>query len=246
VEERFDFYKKSAEGGYSWGQVEYGRYFRDGQFVERDEKVYVEWLEKAAIQNNPWAMELLGDQFRKKGGKDKGKAVSYYRAAAELGRKRAMDSLAWMLRHGDGFEKDLRQAVIWSAQGDSYVFWGQLGYAKRSLEIEATEALNCDFNQLCYSLGWGMYWYQYERGGWKNQSDEEKACGNRCLDYYCSCVELQQKSIFTFLLCWNRTVGVKGPGQMIAQLVWNAREDNLVKTLEKPPRRSARMKRIKK
>jgi hypothetical protein len=56
--------------------------------------------------------------------------------------------------------------------------------------------------------------------------------GNRCLDFYCSCVALQQKSIFMFLWYWNRTTGVKGPGQMIAQMVWEGREDKLVKGFE--------------
>jgi TPR repeat protein len=53
-----DFYKKSAEGGCSWGQAVYGWYFKQGDFVEKDEKVYVEWLEKAANQNNPWRGRL--------------------------------------------------------------------------------------------------------------------------------------------------------------------------------------------
>jgi hypothetical protein len=36
--ERFDFFKKSAEAGCSWGQVEYGEYFQNGrrEFVEKD------------------------------------------------------------------------------------------------------------------------------------------------------------------------------------------------------------------
>jgi hypothetical protein len=34
--EQFDFYKKSAEGRCSWGQVQYGLYVRVGEVVERD------------------------------------------------------------------------------------------------------------------------------------------------------------------------------------------------------------------
>jgi hypothetical protein len=84
-------------------------------------------------------------------------------------------------------------------------------------------------NQLCYALGWGLYWYQYGSRDWRQRSDTEKAFGNRCLDYYCSRVDLQQKSIYTFLWFWNqKTGGIKGPGQMIAQMVWEGREDNLV------------------
>jgi hypothetical protein len=244
--EYFDFCKKSAEGGCSWGQVEFGWYFGYAKFVEEDEKAYVEWLEKAVSQNNPRAMDWLGDWFCDEVD-DKEKAVLYFRDAAELGWKRSMSWLANMLRKGEGCEKDLRQAVIWGAKGDSDVFWKRMEAARQTLESRAMEDLDCDFNPLCYLLGWGLYWYQYGSEDWNEQEDEDQAFGNRCLDYYCSCVDMQQKSIFTFLLGWNRaTAGVKGPGQMIAKMVWEWREDNLVKTLVKPPRRSPRVKRIKK
>jgi hypothetical protein len=248
--ERFDFCKKSAEGGCGWGQVRYGRYFELGiRFVEKDMKVYVEWLEKAANRNNPAAMDLLGFWFGKEGGDDKKKAVPYYRAAAELGWKTSMYSLAKMFRDGEGCEKDLRQAAIWCAKGtEAYAFWEVLKEAERAQKSGTTEDLDCDFNQLCYSLGWGLYWYQYGSEDWNVQEDEDQAFGNRCLNFYCSCVELQQKSIFTFLLSWNRTTGgVKGPGQMVAQMVWEGREDNLVKNFEESGGEEApRLKRIKK
>jgi hypothetical protein len=227
--EQFDFRKRSAEGGCSWGQVEYGWCFKRGECVEKDEKVYVEWLEKAASQNNPEAMDWLGTWYRVEG-EDKEKAVLYFRAGAELGWKTSMEDLAGMLRHGEGCVTDLRQAAIWGAKGSvTDEFWDVLEGAKQALESGAMERLDCDFNQLCYSLGWGLYWYWYGTGLWNGRNHEQKAFDNRCLDFYCSCVELQQKSIFTFLLCWNRTTGrVKEPGRMIAQMVWEERETNVL------------------
>jgi hypothetical protein len=236
--EQFDFFKKSAEAGCSWGQLGYGGFFRFGLFVEKDMKLRDEWFCKAANQKNPSAMNHRGYWFRHILGYDE-MAMPYYRASADLGWKKSMHDLAMMFRHGQGCAKDLRQAVVWSAKGDSSEFSILLRDAKRALESGTTEDLGCDFDQLCYTLGWALYWY---RSSHKRAGDFE----NSCLDYYCSCVELQQKSIFTFLLCWNRATGVKGPGQMIAQMVWEQSEDNLVKTFEKPPRRSARLKRIKK
>jgi hypothetical protein len=232
--EEFDFYKKSAEGGCSWGQVGYGRYFKLGIYVEQDAKVYVEWLEKAANQHNPWVMGVLGDWFgEEEEGNHKEKAVSYYRAGAEMGWETSINCLAKMLREGEGCAKDWSQAAIWSAKGGSYFFWRMLEEARRALESGATEILDCDFNQLCYLLGWGLFWYQYDIEKWNERSNESMAFGNRCLDYYCSCVELQQKSIFAFLLCWNQTTGgVKGPGQIIAEMVWEKREENMVKRFE--------------
>jgi hypothetical protein len=202
--------------------------------VEQDEMVYLEWLEKAANQNNPWAMHKLGQWFRQGGeGNDKEKAVSYYRSGAELGWKISMRELAHMLKNGEGCEKDLRQAVIWGAKGSSGVFleglfWIVLEDASRS--FEAGTADNDEFDGLCFALGWAMYWDKYDPNV---RSDVLKPLTLRCLDYYCSCVEVQQLSIFTFLFWWNRTTGgVKGPGQMIAQMVWEEREDNLVQTFQ--------------
>jgi hypothetical protein len=92
-------------------------------------------------------------------------------------------------------------------------------------ESDGTKDLNWIF---FYTLGWGLYWYQFGTAEWNKRTNEEKALSNFCLDYYCSCVEQQQKSIFTLLSCWNRSTGIKGPGQMIAQMVWEDKENNLV------------------
>jgi hypothetical protein len=159
---------------------------------------------------------------------DTEKALAYYLAAAELGWGAVIAALVRMLVEGEGCEKDLRQAVIWSAQGtDDYavgMFWGILGDA---VQAENEGRLDCDFDQLCYSIGWGLYWYLYNESAY-----HDDRFLNLCLDYYCSCVELQQKSMFTFLWCWNRTVGVKDIGRIIGKMVWEGREDNLVKRLE--------------
>jgi hypothetical protein len=231
--EEFDFYKKSAEGGCSWGQVGYGSYFQDGWYVQADAKVHLEWLTKAANQNNPRAMDWLGGWFRREEGDDNAeKAVSYYRVAAELGWDDSMECLAEMLRNGIGCEKDLRQAAIWGMQATDWAStcWEMLRDAGMAFEEETASNLDCDFNQFCYSLGWGVYWYQYGSGRWKARSDQEKSFGNHCLNYYCSCVELQQQSIFTFLLCWNRIGGMKDIGVLIGKMVWEGREENLVNT----------------
>ena len=127
----------------------------------------------------------------------------------------------------------------------SYTLNGtNLGVAFQAVHPEATEAIFPAF-----TLQGGPHWVRLGRRELKYQPDDcrlfgtskkwneqdglDQGFGHRCLDYYCSCVELQQKSIFTFLLHWNRTTGgVKGPGQLIAQMVWEGREENLVKTFE--------------
>jgi hypothetical protein len=140
--------------------------------------------------------------------------------------------LAIFLKDAFGCIKDLQQAAVWGAKGNLHVFWDLLNDATRALKRGTTGALDCDFNQLCYSLGWGLYWHKYGSEWWNRKSDEEKAFADRCLDFYCTCVEQQQKSIFTFLLFWNRATGVKEPGRMIAQMVWEGRRDNLLRGFE--------------
>jgi hypothetical protein len=240
-----DFWKKSAEGGCSWGQVAYGLSLQD-----QGDKL--RWLEKAAGDSNPAAFVALGNYFEEEEN-DLEKAVGYYRAAAELGWKASLKPLACALTELG----DLRQAIIWAARdkknngsGRFYEpgpFWKLHDRISNAFFLGKNEYLDCDFNGLCYSLGWGLYWYMYSdrmwgpgRGSaWRTgdahrdwEMEWGKAFRDHCCNYYSSCVQLQRKSIFTFLWCWNRTTGVKEPGRMIAQYVWNAREDNLVKRID--------------
>jgi hypothetical protein len=108
------------------------------------------------------------------------------------------------------------------------VFCGVLGDTGRAFEKKDFDS---DSNPVVYALGWGLYWYEYGSEQWTVLNIPIKAFGNRCIDYYCSCVELQQKSIFTFLWFWNQTSGgVKDVGVMMAKMVWEGREENFVKS----------------
>jgi hypothetical protein len=148
----------------------------------------------------------------------------YYHGAAVLGWRISKESFARLLQNGQGCEKDLGQAVVWCAKAKADRFWVILTGVNGKAEY-----LGCDLDCLYYLLGWGLYWYLHGTRGWYRQVEEKKAFGNRCLNYYCCCIELQRESIFTFLWCWNKMTGVKGPGQMIARLVWKGREDSLVR-----------------
>jgi TPR repeat protein len=223
--ERFDFYQKSAEGGCSWGQLGYARYFLyGGHNVEKDEKVYLEWLEKAVNQNNPAALHKMGlrllDELCLRA------ARTPLRTAAALGWTQSIKVMA-NLHYND---RDFLEAAIWSAKAKSVGrFEALLEHACAAWEGR-TEGMLCDAKKMHYSLGWGLYWYIYGTDYWNDFKAEDKLFSMRCLDYYCSCVELQQKSILTFLMFWNRTAGVKEVGVMIGKRVWEEREDNLVKS----------------
>jgi hypothetical protein len=225
--EEFDFFKKSAEGGCSWGQLSYAWFFNEpSEFVEQDTQAYLEWLEKAARQDNPLAFHWLGDWFGEKTeGNDMEKEFRYVRRAAELGMKSAMIQLAMLYFKGDACAQDLRLAAIWSAKGKdadvSDVYQKVLLFAKDSFEAGC---LGPGFDQFCSSLGWGMYWHLYGSDDWDfDLNDSDKEFASYCLDFYCATMELQQKSIFTFLLCWNRTIAVKDVGVMIGKMIWKER-----------------------
>jgi hypothetical protein len=220
---RFDFMKQSAEGGCSWGQIQYSKYFLTGMtgFVEQNDRIYFEELETAAKQDNPSAMFWLGIRRTEEGKPEK--AIEYHRAAAELGWEPSMLQLAQIFERGEGCEVDLSQAVVWSAQaGVNWSFGALICEAQNRMQSE--RGLEGDFNQLCFSLGWGLYWFVYGTLSWESRySDPAQAFGNQCLDFYCNTIELQQKSIFYFLLFWNKTVGVKDVGALIGKMVWEER-----------------------
>jgi tetratricopeptide (TPR) repeat protein len=225
--ERFEFYKKSAEGGCGWGMARYGQYFKDGEggFVEKDENAYFEWLENVATRNNPDALYWLGVWFQDK--EEYTKALSYYLGAAELGCASSMQWLG-MLRNREGCARDLTQAVGWYARGDQEEFFYLLNDARLAFDDGMTEDLDFDFNQLCYSLACGLYWYMHGTKKWYGMRSMVKVFGNRCLEYYCKCVELQQKSIFTFLMCWRKIIGVNDVGVMIGKILWRERTVEIV------------------
>ena len=207
-EKAFGFFKKSAEAGCSWGQAWFAHFFiHKVEFVERDDKIYVEWLEKSANQNNPEALYDLGNFFYKK--VENEKALRYYCDAANLGHKESMYCLG---RH-EQRTNNLRQAVIWYARARAGAFFGVLDPIGHKLEMGQIP----DTDQLYYSLGWGLYWYMHGTTDWESKYAYEKVFGERCLNYYCENFELQQDSIFTFLLYWNKFTGVKGPGTIIAK-----------------------------
>jgi len=57
--------RKAAEQGHAGAQCNLGRRYYDGEGVEQNEKEAVKWLNKAAVQNNYFAQEIL-KQIRKR------------------------------------------------------------------------------------------------------------------------------------------------------------------------------------
>jgi hypothetical protein len=220
-----ELWRTSAEKGCPWGQVAYGREDYEDNFAfgedeeEEREKLYLTWLKKAG--NNAFALCRLGVWHFD--GRDRDLGAQYLRAASDLGWRTANLFLAKIAMDKNDVFELLRNLAL----GRSGTIFSRLK------EVSESEGLYLqhDLNRVCYTLGWGFFWHLYETAVWERAEEEEQIFANRCLDYYCSCVEIQRDSIFTFLLCWNQmTGGVKGPGQMIGKRVLEEREANLVKS----------------
>jgi hypothetical protein len=227
--ERFDHFKKSAEMNCIWGEVAYARYFEDAYFgfVQQDEKMYLALVEKAAGARNPRALCWLGWWFKRNLHiHPNPQVIVHHQAAAELGWRRSMERLAEEYMFGESCAKDLALAVRWAAKGRSGLFWDLLECARVALEEGETKQVEYNFDQFCFTIGWGLYWYMYDTVWWKDELDEsDKEFGGRCLGYYCDNIEQQQKALVSFLLCWNETVGIKELGVVIAKMVWERRRE---------------------
>lgn len=217
-----DYLKQSSDAGYSWGQVEYAHvnYFEDDYNFQKLLKKAAPYHPPGHVQNNPEALYWLGYCHESENILN---IVTFYLASAEMGWKASMDSLARIyLGELKGLEEaDYIKAVRWSSQGESFYFWYLLKIANNDSKYIL---LKTQSNLLMMELGKGLYWYMYDTNGWKEQKLKERDFGQKCMDYYCENINLQQQSIFLFLHVWNKTTGgVKDPGRIIGKMVWDAR-----------------------
>jgi hypothetical protein len=115
----------------------------------------------------------------------------------------------------------LFQAIEWAAKCSEECFWNTMPFVPDRLDV------NLHFNRFSYVAGRALYWHIYDPETW-----DEADFDLTQLEYYCACVELQQKSIFTFLLCWNQITGIKGPGTIVAKMVWETRADHPIEAYD--------------
>jgi 2,3-diketo-5-methylthio-1-phosphopentane phosphatase len=209
-EEQVAFWKKGAEAGCSWSQVEYGKVLSWSEMT---------WFEKSAKQNNPHALHLLGHYGAMK--REQEKELEYHRAAAELGWQYSMEILARILQE----RGDWHESVLFAAPISHHAFFDLLDHAFHQEETEGAKERTCTLNQLRYALGYGGFWYLFENDKlfWLSNEQAKSDC-SRCIDYYCGIVESHQKAVRTFLCCWNQLGGGKDVGLIIARMAWEDRE----------------------
>jgi TPR repeat protein len=109
-------FKKQAEAGDADAQIEYASLLGAAQGVGQFNPEAVDWIRKAADQNQPKAQVLLGGMYSNGSGgmpQDMAKAAEYLRKAADQGEAMAQNALGAMYAVGNGVPQDSAQAVKW-------------------------------------------------------------------------------------------------------------------------------------
>jgi hypothetical protein len=125
-----------------------------------------------------------------------------------------------------GLEICLKRQLCWAAKAQAHGFLVLVSVVMDTVKKMARP--DPRVSELCYTVGWGLYWHMDGNAEWMNVVEELEVFGHQCLRYYCSAVEVQQKSIFTFLMAWNQLTKVKEIGVMIAKIVWVGRDESLI------------------
>lgn len=111
----FEYYLKSAEGGYPNAQHQIGLMYKDGTGIERNINYSIMWLERAAISGSVLSKVMLADIFLD--GihiqNDNCKAFKWYLEAAKSGNPKSQYQIATMYRDGIGTDVNAIEAAKW-------------------------------------------------------------------------------------------------------------------------------------
>jgi|GEM_PF-2900195 len=122
----FEAVRKNAEAGDAQAQYRLSIAYSEGKFVKADDKLMVEWLQKAALQNHTEAQFYLSGMYAKGIGvkQDYAQAANWMRKVADKGVDTAQFNMGNMYELGIGVPKDQKQAIAWygkaAAQGNPY------------------------------------------------------------------------------------------------------------------------------
>lgn len=114
-----ELFTKAAEQGHRRAQTNLGLLYLRGQGVPRDLVQARAWLEKAAADNDPYAMYALGramDDSAPPVAADPTRAADLFRRAAEKGHPLAALRYGLALSEGAGVKKDLPASHRWLVQ----------------------------------------------------------------------------------------------------------------------------------
>jgi TonB family protein len=108
-------YRKSADQGYAYAQVNVGWLYHNGWGVKQDYGEAMTWYRKAANQGNAKAQSNIGWLYEKGFGvkQDYTEAIIWYRKAADQGYAKAQTAIGWLYENGWGVKQDYSEALTW-------------------------------------------------------------------------------------------------------------------------------------
>ena len=116
-----ELFEKAAATGHRRAQINAGTMYFRGQGTQRDLIKARAWLEKAAAQDDPYALYALGramDEVQGAAMADPVRAADLYRRAALLGHPLAALRYGLALSEGNGVRQDLTAAQTWLMYAD--------------------------------------------------------------------------------------------------------------------------------
>jgi TPR repeat protein len=116
-----ELFEKAAATGHRRAQINAGTMYFRGQGTTRDLIKARAWLEKAAAQDDPYALYALGramDEVQGAAMADPVRAADLYRRAAQLGHPLAALRYGLALSEGNGVRQDLAAAQTWLIYAD--------------------------------------------------------------------------------------------------------------------------------
>jgi TPR repeat protein len=116
-----ELFEKAAAAGHHRAQINAGTMYFRGQGTQRDLIKARAWLEKAAAQDDPYALYALGramDEMQGAAMADPVRAADLYRRAARLGHPLAALRYGLALSEGNGVRQDLAAAQTWLMYAD--------------------------------------------------------------------------------------------------------------------------------
>lgn len=183
-ESAFEWYSKSAEGGYHWGCYNVGKCYLEGKGVPKDDNKARQYFRKAAaLEDNPWALRRLAELGD----------VSAALQVREFYETGSRDD--WGMRRNEEDAKHFRQLV--EAKAMEYVKKGDAFYeAKDGCPYDVDLAL------VCYrkAAECGHHWGYFNMGKCYSDGIGVQKDDNEAREWFRKAVEASSRNNFWALL----------------------------------------------
>jgi hypothetical protein len=228
TEEVQNTFRKAAEMGYVWAEVDYVTYGTDAAFARQ-------CLLSAAGKEHPDMLYAMGTHlYRGDPGYSQSfeKALPFFILSEQMGNVSAADMLAIMFFRGEGVRIDLEAAIAYRGRS---IGGGYVGRISRFSEVlvDYMGAYNDGAETgytIIYALGKTMYLDVYLSACWEADEDSEldpaaRAYSYQTMELYCEWNQKARESVLYFMLIRHDLHLPRDVAKIIAKEVWSSRSD---------------------